>query len=1103
VKIRWAIVVLMFALAWGGGGFAQQASHSGTPDASGDSSIASREDAPAAETSQQETDMLALPEPGPGSAFGLAFGGVAGGAAEGSANGSATNYSSAAADGTSEADGTVLPVSGGQWEATALGSSLANDASQAAGGSGDGEADLANGRTGGDNPSSAAGLSYGGVAPTQNATLLDGLSSEQSYFSLPRGFGGRSSTEGGPVTGASFAQGAVRSFRVMPATFSAQFGGGSSALLSIATRAGADVWHGAAFASLRSSVLDATNPFAIVTHYRDGVVSAYAVKPDDTLVQLGGHLSVPFAKLLQGLDHGRSSARGSSINAFLSWEEMLRSNPAISSPELASFYTLTATQTALLGNRGVSAPAINAALDYLDSLTGTVPRFSTRGLGFARVDQELRRDHLTGTYARSRFALPAQAGFSSASASVISQGAASVGDSFVDVDAGAAHWLHAITPNLRSILRLQIVRDLEYSRPRTPLAQEPAISPGGYAPEVQIAPHGFTYGTPTNLGRTAYPDEHRLQAVAQLDWIRGHHLTTVGFDWSRISDGIASFPNADGRFLYDSGVINGRDGGLVDWITDYTFNVNAYPNGGCPSIHAAVHDFCFRSFTQSFGAQQTQFVTHNLAGYFEQAWRPGSTLSLTAGVRWEYILLPFPQQPNRELDEGVSFLRTPAIGLTSSFPEDRNDFAPRVGVAWAPRGGSLATVRLGYGWFFGRLAGTTVRSALADTALPGSVLQAKIRPTTEVSCPQGGAVAGQGFGYPCAFETSPPVAVVQTSAAMLFARNFRLPAVQRATLSLERNAGQHVFVRATYAMAIATQLPGSTDINVSPSTVLQNFVLQGGGGRSGLVNGETFVVPLYTQRPLTAYGPVTALLSDANATFHSGTLEVELKNWNGLAARGSYTFSRSIDYAPQVSGTPQVSSQFDPFSNGYDKGLSTLNFPQRFAGDLVWRVTLRSGPAWLRRSVDGWRLSSIATAGSGAPYSYEISGGTYLAGGDETINGSGGATYLPTVGRNTLRLAVRGNVDAKAEREFKGPRGVRFSGFIESFNLLNERNLTHVETRAFLPGTAVNGVIPLVFQDAATIAAEGLTTPAFGQAISSTSGVSRERQMELGFRVEF
>ena len=68
----------------------------------------------------------------------------------------------------------------------------------------------------------------------------------------------------------------------------------------------------------------------------------------------------------------------------------------------------------------------------------------------------------------------------------------------------------------------------------------------------------------------------------------------------------------------------------------------------------------------------------------------------------------------------------------------------------------------------------------------------------------------------------------------------------------------------------------------------------------------------------------------------------------------------------------------------------------------------------------------------------------------------------------------------------------------EAFNLLNERNLTRVETRAFLPETPVvtNGVAgptPLVFQDAAAIAGEGLTTPAFGAPTVSACIAARQR----------
>ena len=46
----------------------------------------------------------------------------------------------------------------------------------------------------------------------------------------------------------------------------------------------------------------------------------------------------------------------------------------MSAPGYAGFYALTATQTALLGNRGVTPAKTNAALNYLDSLTGTVAR---------------------------------------------------------------------------------------------------------------------------------------------------------------------------------------------------------------------------------------------------------------------------------------------------------------------------------------------------------------------------------------------------------------------------------------------------------------------------------------------------------------------------------------------------------------------------------------------------------------------------------------------------------------------------------------------------------------------------------------------------------
>jgi hypothetical protein len=101
-------------------------------------------------------------------------------------------------------------------------------------------------------------------------------------------------------------------------------------------------------------------------------------------------------------------------------------------------------------------------------------------------------------------------------------------------------------------------------------------------------------------------------------------------------------------------------------------------------------------------------------------------------------------------------------------------------------------------------------------------------------------------------------------------------------------------------------------------------------------------------------------------------------------------------------------------------------------------------------------------------------------------------------------------MDLRAGREFAAGKRARMNAFVEAFNVLNERNITGVETRAFLPGSTATvgggtttGPTPLVFQDAATIASEGLGTPAFGTPNSSTAGSSTERRVEFGLQARF
>jgi hypothetical protein len=930
-----------------------------------------------------------------------------------------------------------------------------------------------------------AGPTVNGLSPTANSALLDGLSTTQNFHSSPRGSGGS------PRTSATFSASATRSIQLKPRSFSAQ-NGGAGGLIAATSRGQATRLHGSAFVLTRQSAFAATNPFSVVTHYSNGSITSALIKPADTQVQAGAAAGFPLSRIpVLGLQHA---------SLFLSMEGQIRSSQVVSTPATADFYTLTAEQLALLANRGVSAAAANNALNFLDSLTGIQPRDSSRLLSFARLDLvPTVKQQFTLGYIGNRFNSPTGSS-SGVAAGVVSRGRASIAASILQVDALTGRWLYRLSPLMTTELRGQFARDLEYETPHTPLPQEPAISVGGFAPQVSIAPNGFSYGTPSSIGRIAYPDEHRLQLADTFTLAHGRHLFTAGADWSRITDRIAAATNSEGTFLYDSGTTNGRDGGLVDWITDYTFNVHAYPNGACPSIHATIHLFCFRSYTQGFSAASTQFATHQLAFFAEDALRLPHSLSLTLGARYDYILLPPPQNPNPALDQVLSSIHSPMAGATSVIPEDRNNIGPRISLAWSPARGRILTARLGYGVFYGRIAGATVNAALTDTALASTTRRIRITPSTITECPQ---VQNQGFGYPCAYTTMPPSTVAQTTSALAFSNRFRLPAVQRATFSIE-HATHALNLRVGYAMAIATQLPQSVDLNIAPSTAAAGYILQGGDGMHGLYSGQTFAVPLYTARRSTAFGSISALVSNANATYHSFNAEARL-HMRGMQLRGSYTFARAIDYGPQLSATPRENGQFDPFTNAYDKSLSSLDIRHHFSGDLLLRSSLHSGSEFARRSLSGWQLATIATVGSGAPYSYAIFGGTSLSGGRDTINGSGGSTYLPSVGRNTLRLPMRSRVDLRAGRVFTLHEHIRLNAFAESFNLLNTKSLSRVETRAFLVGTPVAGgaPTPLIFQDAATIAAEGITTAPFGTPSSSTAGLSRERQIQFGLRLEF
>jgi hypothetical protein len=1010
-----------------------------------------------------------------------------------------------------------LPVDGGSWRSLALTVPGANDGTSRDDSSGE--------------------ESFRGVDATQNGTQTDGASGDESFGGLRAGAGveedpstgsdavfdkssGAGSGEGSVADGGqragssyAFSQAAVREFRVQgqgsaAAYGSALYGHGVGGVVTTVSRSGGKKLHGMGFYTARDSAWATADPFSIASSYTNGVVTSGVVKPADLRQQFGGSVGGPVMRRIAPGMPGQ-------LFYFFAFDQQIQNFPAISSPGYAGFYTLTAVQTALLANRGVTPAETNAALNYLDSLTGTVARRSGQTVNFGRVDwQREGGSRLVLEYNRARWSAPAGARTSA----VVDRGVASIGSSYGKVDAGVLRWVQNLRGGLSNELRVQYGRELQYETAQAPLAQEPNVGPGGMPPEISIGPDGLVFGTPAGLGQRAYPDERRMEFADVVAWVRGRHLLQVGADFSALSDLTDSLSNAEGTFSYDSGATGGKAGGLVDWITDYTYSANAYPNEACPSITAEVHYFCFRSYSQSFGQLSLSFDTREVAGFAQDDWRVSRRLTVHAGMRYELETLPAPQQPNAALDAVFG-----GQAATSVFPEDRNNFGPRLGVVWQPFGVGRGLVRVGYGVYYGKLPGATVRTALLDTAMPESTTRIRILPTTVTACPQ---VSTVGFGYGCSFLTAPSGVAAATTSAVVFDRRFRLPMVEQGTVTLEHGVGLGVLGSVGYVMNLDRQLPNSVDINIAPSNDEQLFQLVGGTGAVGARDGETFVVPTYSERVSSDFGPVTDLVSNANATYHGLTVEARRGLGSsragyegagrGLEFHAAWTWSKAIDFGQNAGAVPRTNGQFDPFQVRYDKGLSALNFPHRIVATAVWSPRLPGAESGMSataertiwRAADHWSFAGIFSEASGRGYSYDIFGGTRLTGGRESINGSGGSAVLPTVGRNMLRLPDSVNLDVRVSRSFRVSEAVRLRGAVEIFNAMNHLNYSGVTQRAFLAGTpgtdgVAAGVTPLVFQDAATVAAEGLNVLPFGAYTAAGVNEARERQVQLGLRLEF
>jgi hypothetical protein len=418
------------------------------------------------------------------------------------------------------------------------------------------------------------------------------------------------------------------------------------------------------------------------------------------------------------------------------------------------------------------------------------------------------------------------------------------------------------------------------------------------------------------------------------------------------------------------------------------------------------------AYVQGYGNPDTKPTYHNLSAFIQDDWRL-SNVTLKLGVRYQKQFWPGTQY------------NVPAPGnnrLSYTFPDDNNNVAPRLAVAWDPGGDRRTSIHGAYGVFFDNhitaLNGVTdildgtqgVRTlvlqfpnSLAAWRAPGQRLP---EPTTP---------------YPSLiFNIDPDL---KTAYAQHVAAG-----VDRALTDTMSVAANVVYFRGKHQV-------GTVDYNpVVPSL--------GPGRRPNDINGVAGTSASVLQ--YTSYGD----------TWYKGlTLAVNKRMSDNYEFLASYTLSKAEDnstdfqsaFIPESNGLGRDPSNLDGLPLGFDpeteRGPANHDQRHRFVLSGVYRL-----PADIY-------VSSILTAASGRPF-------TPLAGFDWNGDGNGGAfppdrarqTPGPTgtpavdsVGRNSETMDEQIIMDLRVSKKIR-MRETAIEGIFEVFNLFNRANFSEINS---------------------------------------------------------
>ncbi|MDQ2921516.1 MAG: hypothetical protein M3R52_07900, partial [Acidobacteriota bacterium] len=416
----------------------------------------------------------------------------------------------------------------------------------------------------------------------------------------------------------------------------------------------------------------------------------------------------------------------------------------------------------------------------------------------------------------------------------------------------------------------------------------------------------------------------------------------------------------------------------------------------------------FATLARADSSIHLRYYQLNFFGQYEL--RVSQNLSLSLGVRYEYNTVPHESENRIESTFNapelslLPDLKTFIAGRSQIFEPDRNNIAPRVGLAYSHNffGDKQTVIRTGYGLYHDQILGAVISQSrnvyptflTLNTAGGATSLGVPTRdfllfnPTFNIpgSLCNGLAIGGIFNCYVLRGSlntlNAPFTSVVTFNrdarvggfGLTLPERNLETPMAHQYSATIEQEISKSLVLSAAYVGTLGRNLLRITTPNLGPNVILvpQSAVAGGNTGSEPVILGTVLAPGNQPRRPFPTAGSVNIFTSNARSRYDA--LQVQLRGrYNFLGAtqfQVIYTYGKATDDVSDVfdlagaSALPQNSLTF-----AGENGPANFDVRHRVSSNYVSDLSSwGKNNSFLHAIFNGLEVAGTGTLQTGQPF---------------------------------------------------------------------------------------------------------------------------------------